>query len=112
MIAAATSTERMGEIAIALVTGIIMPTVMMIFRRRYEQRPAEWEAVIGWCALVVVGAVAGVLVGTLFGPADHLLEELVVLLVMMFLWLSAFVAAVAAYTAFEEVRQPPPRQED
>jgi hypothetical protein len=50
----------MGEGLLTLLTGIAIPVVMIVRKRRYERNPDPWERVVGdvFSALIAVGGLA------------------------------------------------------
>ena len=62
----------MGEGLLTLLTGIAIPVVMMVLKRRYDRNPDPWERVLGdvLSTLLAVGGVALLIVPLANFPRD------------------------------------------
>jgi uncharacterized BrkB/YihY/UPF0761 family membrane protein len=108
----------MGEGLLTLLTGIAIPVVMMVLKRRYERNPDPWQRVFGdvLSTLFAVGGVALIIFPLANFPKDGEAYEgfLGVVATLCFLVLGGtavilcfftVIFAIATWEDFEEARK-------
>jgi uncharacterized BrkB/YihY/UPF0761 family membrane protein len=105
----------MGEGLLALLTGITIPAVMLVLKRRYERNPDPWQRVLGdvLATLLAIGGVALIVFPLANFPKDAGAYEgfLGVVAALCFTMLSAvavilcFFAVIFAIATWEDLER-------
>jgi hypothetical protein len=97
----------MSEVGVTLMTGLVSGLTIMLlssmWKRRYEQAPAEWESVLKDVARAVWFAAVPVLAVVVFGPPEDVIGGVLFAWVVLSSGCGVYLALREAWRGYEAI---------